>query len=471
MKEWSDFQGISYYRSKEDPSTFFYMPQKPTAETDPKGKPTLSLWISDQGAILQLGTKWEAEDALLGELKKHHAERFQLEPALIRLSPVRVSVEGVTLALGDGEGRYQEVKTVSSSGYPPFSAIFNVQLNAEEKSRVAAALNGRRQFLTVTYRGLAPLEVSAETTIEGDAKADFAKLGKDATLTDCEMRIEIALAEGRLILRQAATPEAPVELRQKADRLAKEKAAAGLLRMVRESAGNLKPQLNLDESTLRATASLNTTLSIPIERSTDVSSWFPSGSGTDHIQIVGTTVGHPRDPSQSGETVVRLGFEAKDAPIAFIQVTRGGAQATLRGPGFDSVTLSGNGSENPLVIKTSYKDGGPPFQVTRAAAGPEGWVLTPKDLGIVKVLLDASERRKAGSKNVQARVHYKPSGQGTEHEQMINLRYGDWTESWYIITRSPDLGGLLEFEWKETTADGSVVKHAPATTDSPELKL
>src|SRR3712207_3058312 len=53
LPEGIDFKGIYCYQNKNDPSTFFYLPREPKPEPDPQGKPTLTLWVSEQGAMLQ----------------------------------------------------------------------------------------------------------------------------------------------------------------------------------------------------------------------------------------------------------------------------------------------------------------------------------------------------------------------------------------------------------------------------------
>src|SRR2546428_506610 len=98
-----DFQGVHCYRSEDDPTTFYYIPGDPDSERDPKGRSTLSLWISGQVAMLQLGVRWEADAILLEILRQHLAGQYSnLKPELIRLSFAPVSVEPVTLDLGDG---------------------------------------------------------------------------------------------------------------------------------------------------------------------------------------------------------------------------------------------------------------------------------------------------------------------------------------------------------------------------------
>jgi hypothetical protein len=373
----SQFHGIHYYRSSDDPQTFFFQPEKPGAQKDPRGRPVLSLLASDQGALLQLGAEWGVDDQLLARFKHYLARHFHLDPSLIRLSPAPLSVEKVVLALGDGAGNFDELATSSSSGYPPYSAIFNVKLTTEQKANVISALNSRRDFLKITYLGLA------------------------------------SLSGGE-----------PVRL----------------------------------------------------EQSTDISDWFAGGSGLDHILAVGATIGSPESatqqgPAQQSALTVKLGFDAKEAPIAFVQVKCADVQSVLRGSTFDPVMLTGATAGQPLHVKTSYTESGPPFEAILPAAGPEGWVLAPPDLGLACIVADASSCRDAGGREARLYVRYRPSGNGNDDERTIYLRGNDWICTWFLITRSRDLSGVLEFQWKDTAADGSSNLHPLATTDQQELKL
>lgn len=155
MNEPFQFGDIYCLRGEDDPFTFFYLPGDPGPELSPAGRPTLTLFVSDREARLLVGTRWAVENPRLEELRAFIVEHYEDidVPALIRLSMMPVDITGVTLSLGDGAGGFKEIKTVRSSGYTPFSAIFNQVFSAGDKAGVIAALNGREGFLTVTYKG------------------------------------------------------------------------------------------------------------------------------------------------------------------------------------------------------------------------------------------------------------------------------------------------------------------------------
>jgi len=154
-----EFRGVRCFRDRNDPNRFYYLPGDPVPERGPDGHPTLLLLASDQGGMLQLGTHWTVGDSVLEQLRGVLAERFKgLKRESIQFAPVPVTVEEVSLLLGDGAGTFSTLKTSSSSGFPPYAAIFSVPVNASQKAQVTAALGGRAGFLKVIYRCRLPAE-------------------------------------------------------------------------------------------------------------------------------------------------------------------------------------------------------------------------------------------------------------------------------------------------------------------------
>lgn len=290
LPEGFDFHGVYWYRSQADPLTFFYMAGEPTPERTPLGQPTLTLVVSDQGAMLQLGAWWQVTPELLVALRKHMSKQFpELDPALIQLSPAPVTVEEAELWLGDGRRDDKVVATVHTSGFAPYAAVMHTQLTAEETTHVVAALHGRKGHLTVRYRMTLPVEVRVQSSMSGDVRQDISQLGANPSLTACYDQIRIALFDDRrLVLAHTGTNEAPKELWEKADRLAIDQAASLLLEMAHGD----NPRL--DAARLDVVASLTETIPLPIQRQSDVSSWFPQGTGSDHMQVVSFPINAPR---------------------------------------------------------------------------------------------------------------------------------------------------------------------------------
>lgn len=167
------FQDVYSFPDPKEPNGFYYVPGSPIPERDPTGLPTLTLWLGGQQSRLQFGVQWTAEattlQALPAEIVRRYRER-KLAAAAIRLMPAQAEIDSVMLAIGNGSGGFTDLLSVRSSGFPPFSALFNVVLDPEQTGRATRAINGSPGCLKVTYRGhirkpgtgAAPIEPSAD---------------------------------------------------------------------------------------------------------------------------------------------------------------------------------------------------------------------------------------------------------------------------------------------------------------------
>lgn len=459
-----DYGGAHFYRDRDELQTFYYIAGEPTPDKDAYGKPALNFFVTDNTALLQFSTRWEVPADVFEASRKPLHERFpDSEPASMRFSPAPLSIKNVTLALTD-KAQEENLQSVTSANFPPYSALFNVTLTPEQKSRVASALNGRTGVLKVSYAFSLSASVSVETSIAGDVSKDIAELGPSPARADCQARIDTAIAEDRLRLVREGAEDAPPELTKKADGMAREKAIDILQGMAKQA------ELNPDVANLKATATATMPTTISLTRSTDVGSWYQGGSGA-KVTVAPSTNRAIAERKGTPRTIrIAVGFDLKDLAVAFVQLNWGSEQATIRPPMFNPVTLNGQ-TDKPLVVKTFYTDGGPPYE-TRVVTFPANELkLTPSDMGLVQVAIDASARRKAGATQTQINVSYEPARNGTSDEHLTSFRFGDWTDSWYVVTRSSDLGGILKIRRTETLSDGSVVTPPTVTTDKTAITL
>ncbi|MGV0025918.1 hypothetical protein [Phormidesmis priestleyi] len=282
-----DYQGIYCYPSQTDASSFYYIPGTPISQRTSQGSPTISLMALDQFALLQISSEWEVSPEQLEALRKTIASHYNQTD--VHLQPAPITVESVTLSLKNQQGEFEALASTQSSGYVPFSAVFSVQLTNEQKAQAIAAFNGRDDQLRVTYKAALEVEVFAKATIAGDITADLKKLPKNPELADCLTQIESAIsssdpqgvAHQRLKVEQSASPQASDDLQKRTLQLAQDRAAELLLGLAQGA------PIVYDRSTFRASADLTESLPIPIERSADVSTWFPIGSGLDYVQLIG----------------------------------------------------------------------------------------------------------------------------------------------------------------------------------------
>ncbi|MCY7279036.1 MAG: hypothetical protein LH702_36195 [Phormidesmis sp. CAN_BIN44] len=276
-----DYQGIYYYPSQTDPSSFYYIPAVPVPQRTSQGDPAVSLMVLDQFAMLQLSSEWTVTSEQLDALQKNIAEQFDREPEAVQLQLAPLTVDDVTLSLKTEQGDFEVLKTTHSSGYLPFSAVFSVDLSDEQKAQAIAAFNDRKDQLIVTYKAALDIEISAKVTIAGNIQTDLQKLPKKSVLKDCLAQIETAIAHKQLRLEHTASPKASGELCQKTEQLAKERAAELLLSMAQGV------PVVYDRSDFQASATLTESLPVGVERSADISTWFPTGRGLDYMQLIG----------------------------------------------------------------------------------------------------------------------------------------------------------------------------------------
>jgi hypothetical protein len=159
-----EINGVHVYAKAAEPSEFYYIPNIPTPELDPQGRPTLMLVRTAQGAILQFGVRFALtsgeESALLAALSKQAPQRGAL-----RLQPAPISVDAVAVSLANAAGQMVELTSRTSSGYPPYNTVFSLTLTDEQGAQAISAVNGRRGLLSVAYRISLPAEVAG--TING----------------------------------------------------------------------------------------------------------------------------------------------------------------------------------------------------------------------------------------------------------------------------------------------------------------
>src|SRR5262249_3038977 len=120
---------------------------------------------------------------------------------------------------------------------------------------------------------------------------------------------------------------------------------------------------------------------------------------------------------------------------------------------------------------TSYTNGAPSYGTNHPAPTNNELKLTPPDLGLTLITLDANAWRQAGATQAQIKVNYKPTSGGLADEHVTRLRFGDWVDKWYVVTGSPNLGGMFEVEGTKKNADDMVIKHPTIPPDNVEIFL
>jgi hypothetical protein len=154
---WSVFEDMRYAPAGQ-PRTFQYLPLAPSPQLDPAGRPAVSLLAAGDAAFLQLAAQWDPPADALERLRAQLAEAAGA--GAITLTPPRLSVDRCRL-LADGH----EIGAVTTSGFPPWVALFALALDAGTRSAATAALHGEPGRLTVTFEARLegePLQLDAD---------------------------------------------------------------------------------------------------------------------------------------------------------------------------------------------------------------------------------------------------------------------------------------------------------------------
>jgi hypothetical protein len=281
LPEQFDYAGIHCYRSPDDPNTLLYIPGAPTPQHSADETPMISLTMFAPFAFLQVSVQWDVLDEELDGLR---AALAQHDPELdidgVRLALAPVSVERVALELTEADGSIAELQSTHSSGMPPFSALFNVQLSEAQQAAAASALNGRTGVLGVRYHAALTVPQPAEVRIAGDVARELGEAGGLPSRDDAAALLDTAIERGHLTITRSGAPDVPVERWQALEKQARDQATDLLLRLAAGSA-------RVDAAHFEVVVSDTRLISQPLERVSDVADWFAAHSGLDHMQVVG----------------------------------------------------------------------------------------------------------------------------------------------------------------------------------------
>jgi hypothetical protein len=156
-----DWNGVKVFASSAQAGTIFFVPAVPIPESDPKGRPAVSLVRSPMSkAMLQVGARFALTDSDLKSLQVWLLNRDN--KTLPQLQPAPLAMTRAVLSLQASSGASQEIATSSTSLYPPYSAVFSATLSDLGGGLVAAALrSGQGGVLFVTYEFAAAGETVA----------------------------------------------------------------------------------------------------------------------------------------------------------------------------------------------------------------------------------------------------------------------------------------------------------------------
>jgi hypothetical protein len=281
-------EGVSIAPDPEEPGSYLYVPGPPLPETDPHGRPSVQLWLSAESGILQLGARWSVPEATLERIRKQLAERDPTagaHPSALRLLHAPVTVDAVSLLWGEDRSEPAALASTRSSGAPPFSAIFSVRLDARQTPAAAAALNGNKGRMFVSYGGSRPRTLTITASLSGDVREDVRALADSAAadLDEATRMLARAREAGRLrldaTLLDRLDPAAREEVLRALD-------SAGASLMLKLAQGTPKDR-DLAAASFIVELRRDHREVLPFDIRCDVADWFAGRAATDHIHPLG----------------------------------------------------------------------------------------------------------------------------------------------------------------------------------------
>lgn len=201
-------RGLICYQSSQDPLQFFYVPQAAVPDTG-TGRPNL-LDMGDGRRMLALEATWQPDRTAVKALEAEVVRRYpELNAALLevdRAQPTDVTVDAMVLELADGDGLCELARS-TTSGMPPYNAVFSAVLSASQAEVAAQALAGAPDllFLTLTYALNIPVAATARIGGSVPAPTD-AQLAAGSEAYDQGAALSDAEASGHLAFTLTTLP-------------------------------------------------------------------------------------------------------------------------------------------------------------------------------------------------------------------------------------------------------------------------
>ena len=458
-----ELDGIESWPALDDPATWLYIAGPLGPQVDASGAPDAALFSLGDAGVFQCGVKWEADSAALERLRQEAAGRTGLQTLRPIPAPVQLKAARLTLTSPDAGGVETVLQETSASGYPPFTALFHVSLDVAQRSLVEKALSGTPGILAIEYA------IRIERRARATARVSGAFDATEGTSGTARSLIDAALVAGRLALAETVEGPASDALRADARNGALDRAAAVLDAALPAGKSAANP-LPIDVS-----VSLAGVVADETTRCTDVASWWKDGHRPRiaGVALAATGLATRRETPSNDVPVtgpVSVEREISRAPVAFIEVRGGSSTVLLRGPDFLAARLSAPAGST-LQITVHFTDGGPAYTAEAPWPGGAGCVLGTAALGLAAISLDGSARKATGARSLAATTAYAPSGAGTANVHETRLRYGEWSDAWFVVTREQGLGGEITVEWSETAADGTQTTHPPQSGREQNIAL
>jgi hypothetical protein len=179
---YQDLGDLVIWPLDQEGARYAFLPVAPSIQKNPDGQPRVSLIEAGEIAFLSVSTEWMVSDARL-EAVRSALEALHDEPVQLTFA----AVDGVQAALEIGPNT--RIEAQSTSGMPPYAAMFSAQLPAEAKAIVQAALAGQEERVTVRYSAVLTVLGETELRLRGQLDGHPTRQGLAAAVADGRVEV------------------------------------------------------------------------------------------------------------------------------------------------------------------------------------------------------------------------------------------------------------------------------------------
>lgn len=147
-----DFRALRCFTPPDDAAPWSYVPREPDLQRASDGRPLVTLIELGASGYVLFNARWGASAEDLEALRAEIARRTREgDPARIRLAFAALASPRCHALVGDGHGAFRTVAASTTSGLPPYDAVFNLFLQDDALAQAKAALRGERGCLAIEY--------------------------------------------------------------------------------------------------------------------------------------------------------------------------------------------------------------------------------------------------------------------------------------------------------------------------------
>jgi len=167
-----DFRGVRCFASANNMQTWYFLPRHPDVQRGANGQPMFSLIDMGSTAYLLFTATWSATREDLEMLRHEIVARYpatRADSLVLTFAPI--ASPRCDVLMGDSQASFEVFASSATSGFPPYDAAFNLQLQGAHVAQAKAALRGELGYLAIEY--------TAQLRMPALAKASFSTNAAD----------------------------------------------------------------------------------------------------------------------------------------------------------------------------------------------------------------------------------------------------------------------------------------------------